>query len=138
MILLDTDTFSLLASGHPRVTERCAGAEDNVTITVVTRIEALEGRFAFVLRAANGADLLRAQEWLQRTDADLALFAPIPFNDAAAQEFDRLRQNKKLKKIGRRDLLIATIALSHRATLVTRNLRDFRQIPGLRVENWAD
>ena len=62
----------------------------------------------------------------------------IPIDDAAADEFDRMRQNKKLKKIGRADLLIAAIALANRATLVTRNLKDFRQVPGLRVENWAD
>jgi tRNA(fMet)-specific endonuclease VapC len=43
-----------------------------------------------------------------------------------------------LLEIGRADLLIASIALSRQATLVTRNLRHFRLIPGLRVENWAD
>jgi len=52
--------------------------------------------------------------------------------------FDSLRKNKKLKKIGRRDLLIAAISLAERATLVTRNLKDFRHVPGLQVENWAD
>jgi tRNA(fMet)-specific endonuclease VapC len=138
MILLDTDTFSLLAVGHPRVTARFAAATDEVTITVVTRIEALQGRFAFVLRAADRAELLRAQEWLRQTDKDLAPFAPVPFDDATAAEFDRLRQNKKLKKVGRADLLIASIALANRATLVSRNLKDFRQIPGLQLENWAD
>ena len=56
---------------------------------------------------------------------------------AAAAEFERLRANKKLKKIGRRDLLIACIALANRARLVTRNQKDFRQVPGLHVENWA-
>jgi tRNA(fMet)-specific endonuclease VapC len=35
-------------------------------------------------------------------------------------------------------MLIASIALGQRATLVTRNLRHFRQIPGLTLENWAD
>jgi len=43
-----------------------------------------------------------------------------------------------LKKVGRADLLIAAIALAHRATLVTRNVRDFQQIPGLILENWTD
>ena len=68
----------------------------------------------------------------------LGKFTIISFNAAGAAEFDRLRQDKKLKKIGRADLLIACIALAHRATLVTRNLRHFGQIPGLRLENWAD
>jgi tRNA(fMet)-specific endonuclease VapC len=36
------------------------------------------------------------------------------------------------------ELLISSIALAHRATLVTRNLRHFQQIPGLRLENWVD
>ena len=45
---------------------------------------------------------------------------------------------KKLKKSGRADLLIAAITLANRATLVTRNEKDFRQVPGLQVENWVD
>jgi tRNA(fMet)-specific endonuclease VapC len=41
-------------------------------------------------------------------------------------------------KIGRADLLVASIALANRATLVTRNLRHFREVPGLSLENWVD
>ena len=33
---------------------------------------------------------------------------------------------------------IGCITLAHRATLVTRNYDHFRQIPGLKIENWAD
>jgi tRNA(fMet)-specific endonuclease VapC len=62
----------------------------------------------------------------------------VSIDGRVALEFDRLRQNKKLKKIGRADLVIAAITLANRATLVTRNLKDFRQVPGLQVENWAD
>jgi predicted nucleic acid-binding protein len=35
------------------------------------------------------------------------------------------------------DLRIAAVALDHSATLVTRNLRDFKKVHGLHVENWA-
>jgi tRNA(fMet)-specific endonuclease VapC len=35
-------------------------------------------------------------------------------------------------------LLIASITLAQRATLVSRDLRHFRQISGLTLENWAD
>jgi tRNA(fMet)-specific endonuclease VapC len=112
MILLDTDTFTLLTRGHQKVTERVG--------------------------AANGEELLRAQRWLQGTEADLARLPVVPFDDAAIAEFDRLLGTKGLKKIGRGDLMIASIALVTKATLITRNLKDFRKIPGLQLENWAD
>ena len=138
MTILDTDIFTLLTAGHPRVVARSQQCEDTIALTVVTRIEALEGRFAFIVKASDGRQLLLAQQWLERTEQNLARFLQLPFDAAGAAEFDRLRQNKKLKKIGRRDLLIAAIALANRATLVSRNVRDFRQVPGLRAENWAD
>jgi tRNA(fMet)-specific endonuclease VapC len=137
MNLLDTDSLSLLMQGQPLIRERVEKA-DAVAITVVTRIEILQGRFASILKAADGTQLLRAQSWLERNEEYLRGVEIVPFDTAAAAEFDKLRTVKKLKKIGRADLLIASIALSRRATLVSRNLRDFQQVPGLRVENWAD
>jgi tRNA(fMet)-specific endonuclease VapC len=137
MIVLDTDTVSMLFQAHPQVSERYRRETEEIVITVVTRIEALRGRFDSVMKAADGTQLLNAQQRLEMTDSDLLTLRRLSFDIASAAEFDRLRQNKKLKKIGRGDLLIACIALAHRAKLVTRNLRDFRQVPGLQVENWA-
>jgi tRNA(fMet)-specific endonuclease VapC len=138
MITLDTDIVSMLFEGHARVSERYRREIEEVVITIVTRIEALRGRFDSIVKAADGPQLLNAQQRLAVTESDLLTLRRLPFDAASAAEFDRLRQNKKLKKIGRGDLLIACIALAHRATLVTRNLRDFRQVPGLQVDNWAD
>jgi len=36
------------------------------------------------------------------------------------------------------DLKIACIVLAYDATLLTRNVTDFAQVPELRVENWLD
>ncbi len=138
MILLDTDTLTFYLAGHPRVMENVQTAEEVPAISIISRIEVLQGRFASILKAATGDQLLLAQERLALAEDGLAKFAIIAFTAAAAAEFDRLRQNKKLKKIGRADLLIASIALAHRAILVTRNLRHFRQIPGLQLANWTD
>ena len=138
MNLLDSDSVTLLAAGHPRVTERVLSATELVATTIITRIEVLRGRFEYLLKAADGGQLQRAQQLLEQSERDLAKLVLVPIKAAAAAEFDRLRQNKKLKNIGRADLLIACIALAEPATLITRNLRHFRQVPGLKMENWAD
>lgn len=139
MKILDTDTLTLLFSGQDRVVRRHQLETDEVAITIVSWIETLQGRFAMLLTAADGEALQRAQLWLDRTVNHLvAIPNLITVDAAAAAEFDRLRENKKLKKIGRKDLLIGCLALANRATVVTRNLKDFRQIPGLQAENWAD
>lgn len=139
MHLLDTDTLTYLHAGHPQVIRRLSElADPNVATTVITRIEILRGRFDFVLKAATGPELLRAQRLLSRTEELLAQLVTIPLDERAANEFDRLRALKQLNKVGRADLLIASIALSQRATLVTRNVRHFSQIPGLIVVNWVD
>jgi tRNA(fMet)-specific endonuclease VapC len=140
MFVLDTDTLSLLFAGHSRVLARQATIPSTeIAITIVSRIEVLQGRFDFIMKAASGEQLLRAQGWLDETVRSLArVETVIPVEPAGAAEFDRLRSNKKLKKIGRGDLLIASITLAERATLVTRNVKHFRQVPGLQIENWAD
>ena len=63
----------------------------------------------------------------------------IPFDAAAARAAARIRVD--LEKIGAvigpLDLLIAGIAESRGAVLVTANLREFSRVPGLRVEDWS-
>jgi hypothetical protein len=46
--------------------------------------------------------------------------------------------NFPILQIGLDDLLIVSIALAHRATLITRNVQHFRRVPGLIVVNWVD
>ncbi|MBM3978972.1 MAG: type II toxin-antitoxin system VapC family toxin [Planctomycetes bacterium] len=50
---------------------------------------------------------------------------------------DQLRTDKKLRKVGLADVLIASIAIAHRATLVTRNTKDYAHVPNLKLDNWA-
>ena len=59
----------------------------------------------------------------------------LEFDEAAAEEFNRLKQSRL--RIGTMDLKIATIALAWSATLLSRNLRDFNRLTGLRVEDWT-
>jgi tRNA(fMet)-specific endonuclease VapC len=138
MFVLDTDTFTHLLRGQERVSLRRSQVTEEVAVTVVTRIEVLQGRFAALLKAADPEQLQQAQGRLAESERQLASFAVLPVDAAAAAEFGRLLNTKGLRRIGRGDLLIAAIALAKRATLVTRNLKDFRLVPGLQIENWAD
>src|SRR5262245_18997740 len=100
MKVLDTDMLTHLFEGHPRVVERYEQETDEMAMTIVSRIEILQGRFAALLKAANGQELRRAQHRLDQTAERLAEIPKvIPIDDSAADEFDRLRQNKKLRKI---------------------------------------
>ena len=139
MHLLDTDTLTHLYASSVKVAERLKTLEDSIVgTTIITRIELLRGRIDYLLKAETGADLLKAQTLLARTEDLLAQILIVPFNASAAEQFERLCSVRSLGKMGRADLLIASIALAHRATLVTRNLRHFRPVPGLAVVNWVD
>ena len=48
----------------------------------------------------------------------------------------RLDLERAGARIGALDLLIAAQAVALGMTVVTNNLREFRRVPGLRVENW--
>ena len=135
MIVLDTDIMTLWLLGQPVVSKRVLEASDVVATTVVNRIELVRGRFDYLLKAKDGAQLQAAQRRLDQTERQLQGLVVVPFDAQSAAEFDRLRQIKSLKPVGRADLLIASITMAQRATLVTRNLRHFRQISGLTLEN---
>lgn len=138
MFVLDTDPLTHLLRGHARVVARRSRGTEEVVLTAITRIEVLRGRFDAVLKAADGGELQRAWQRLGQTESQLAAFDVLPLDAPAAAEFDRLLKEKKLRKIGRGDLLIAAAVLANKATLVTRNTKDFGQVAGLLQENWVD
>jgi tRNA(fMet)-specific endonuclease VapC len=139
MYLLDPDTLTHLHAGNSNVLARLKSVIDiEVGITIITKVEVVRGRIDYLVKAESGASLLKAQELLFRTETLLSELLIIPIDRPASTEFDRLRDISKFRKIGRADLLIASITLANRAILVTRNLRHFKQITALKVENWVD
>jgi len=62
-----------------------------------------------------------------------------PFDYLAAIQFGQLRADltKSGKVIGPYDMMIAGHARALGLILVTNNMKEFRRVPGLRVENWA-
>ncbi len=138
MILLDTDMLTLVFQGNTGVQERLRSAEESVATTIITWMEILQGRFDSIFKAADADQLQRAHRRLLDSESQLRTLPINPIDESVAQQFEQLLRNKKLKKIGRGDLLIASFAVAKNATLAARNLRDFQRIPGLKAVNWAD
>ncbi len=108
----------------------------DVFISVISAQESLGGWLAVINGQKSGTAQVKCyQQFRQSMDA-LAKFSLIDFDHEAALRFEALRQQPP--RIGTMDLKIAAICLTHDAVLLSRNLRDFEQIPGLRVRNWLD
>jgi len=91
-----------------------------------------------LIKASKPDELLAAQLRFDTQEHLIQQRTIVRFDSKAADQFSQLNKSKKLRQIGRADLLISAITLSIDAILVTRNLKHFRQIPRLKVENWVD
>ncbi len=70
-------------------------------------------------------------------EAFVTVFEVLAFDEEAARTHAEVRYALRSAPIGERDLLIAAIALPRSLILVTHNVREFRRVPGLRVEDWV-
>jgi len=136
LFLLDTDHLTLYHMGHPPLLQNLLRhLADELAISVVTVEEQLTG-WQRALRQARD-DVRRAQiyERMARTVEGLAGWRVIPLSASAlARHATLIRQRLNVPS---NDLKIAATALEENATVVTRNLRDFRRVPGLQCEDWT-
>jgi tRNA(fMet)-specific endonuclease VapC len=139
VILLDTDHLSILnrpgtAAAEDLMARVEAASGERVTITIISVVEQFRGWAAAINRAKDVAEEIRAYAGLSQVVEILRGMTVVPFDAAAADELVRLRSRKP--RIGSMDLKIAAIALARDALLLSANLRDFRRVSGLRVEDW--
>jgi tRNA(fMet)-specific endonuclease VapC len=88
-----------------------------------------------------GAARRGSERLVERVREVLTMAAVIlPFDAEAAAVYGPLRAEleRQGKRLDEPDLRIASIALSRELTLVTGNVRHFRRVPGLAVENWLE
>lgn len=83
---------------------------------------------------------VRVHENLTKQWTFLNRFVSLAFDDQAAEAYGRIRANIKKAgtPVGPNDLLIAAIAVSNNCILVSHNIKEFRQITGLDVEDWEE
>lgn len=128
MKLLDTDIcIHLLNAREPVLLEWFqAHSPLELALCSVVRAELLWG-------ARNSA---RVEENLERVRVFSAPLKSLAFDDDCAEHYAVIRADLAARgtPIGPNDTLIAAIALAHKATLVTRNQREFKRIENLRIE----
>jgi tRNA(fMet)-specific endonuclease VapC len=125
--LLDTDVAIHLRDGDEVVTAKVAALTGAILLSVTSRVE-LEGG---VYR-----DIAQASVRRPRLDAILAALPVLAFDDTAADAYRKIVESAGYSRRKILDRMIAAQALVHRATLVTRNAIDFRDVPGLDLMVW--
>ena len=133
---LDTDILTLFQEGHAIVRRRVLQVPlQSISTTVLSVEEQLSGWYAEVRRAKRKDKLAWVYHRLAENVHFLSSLQILEFTVSAMDRYDELRRLKL--KIGRTDLRIAATAIEHGATLITRNVHDFQQVPGLAMEDWS-
>lgn len=111
----------LIADAYPPLTARVADTEAGaIVVSSIAFAEVIWG-------SANGKPPI-----LSLLDAFALQIPVLPFDEAAARAYGDIPFKR-----GSFDRLIAAHALSLDLTVISRNTKDFADVPGLRVENWT-
>jgi tRNA(fMet)-specific endonuclease VapC len=97
--------------------------------------EQTRGAHAAIQAARRSAEVIWCYGLLETILNDFTTMTVRPFDDAAAMTFSGLKA--ACARVGMMDLRIASIALSRELTLLTRNRRDFGNVPNLITEDWT-
>ncbi len=140
MIVLDSDHMSVLERREQPAVEHLLTrlaelSPSKVMTTVISYEEQMRGWMAYIARARSMTQQITAYNRLLSQLENYRRIPVLGFDEAAAAAFQRLRRG--YRRTGAMDLKIAAIVLSQDAILLSRNLRDFGQIPDLHVEDWT-
>jgi tRNA(fMet)-specific endonuclease VapC len=143
LIILDTQHISQLqlsdTDSGARLQSRLEQLPDEeIWVTALSPYEQLSESFGRINATSKQLDKqVREFEFLVRLMNYYAGWRGriLPFDQDAARVLSQFPP-QLIRRIGPRDSRIAAIALAHDATLLSANLPDFQQVPGLRVEDW--
>ena len=129
--MLDTDICIYIIKRKPlRVLERLESIQpDQLSMSAITFAELMNGAKKSQRVEANVSRLNSLGEILEICSFDQQ--AAIAYGDV------RSSLEKRGEVIGPHDLLIAAHALSLDRMLITNNVREFKRVKGLKVDNWS-
>ena len=128
--LLDTNVCIRYLNGQSPATRLRLQQTDpaNVFLCSVVKAELLFG----------AAKSRASQQTLSKLERFFSAFESFPFDDPAAPVYAKVRAELERQgtPIGPNDLMIASIALARKLTVVTANTREFARVDGLQWEDW--
>jgi tRNA(fMet)-specific endonuclease VapC len=134
LYMLDTNVCWFIIRERPANVlvkmQTCVDAQQRIVISAITYAEM---RFGSIGKKASPKHAGLVSAFVARLDGVL------PWDAAAVDETTRIRVElaKVGTPIGTNDAAIAGHALVADAVLVTNNLREFKRVPGLRIEDWT-
>jgi tRNA(fMet)-specific endonuclease VapC len=111
-----------------------SSVDQQIVTTIVSVEEQMRGWLALIRRERDPERQVDAYDRLRQMMRFYEGWEILTFDPAASSRFTALRRQRI--RIGSQDLKIASIVLENNALLLSANLRDFQQVPGLRVEDW--
>lgn len=130
--LLDTNIcIHLIQRQPPAVLARFAALRrGDVAMSAITHAELRYG-----VERCSAATRDQADRALRALTEEIPV---LPFDAAAGETYGHLRAAVRDRQRDALDRLIASHAVAHQLILVTNNTADFKDYPGLRLENWVD
>ena len=128
--MLDTDIVIYTIKNKPSVVREAFKAHyGQICISTITLMELVYG----AEKSSN------PERNLQDVEGLAARLDVLDYNNHAAVHTGQIRAElaKAGKPIGPYDQMIAGHSRSQGLILVTNNMREFKRVPGIRVENWA-
>ena len=139
MFLLDTDYAGIIRrKAEPDQPAQAADAPfcpDGLLLSDRGLPRTSDGPNLYVSRARDALGAVRGYHILEQILVHFKA-ARVCRSTTGRRRFEALRGQRV--RIGTMDLRIAAIALVSDMTVLTRNLRDFQQVPLLRVDDWTD
>jgi tRNA(fMet)-specific endonuclease VapC len=126
--LIDTNIAILLIEGDAATLQRVDALTEVPLLSVVSTVELEAGLYEY---GREDADLRR------RLDLLLSRVEELPFTSQEVAAYGRIVAAMGYSRRMIIDRMIAATALSQNASLLTANPRDFRNIPGLTIEDWS-
>jgi len=134
MYIFDTDSLSNIVKSRP-------------SPQLLKKLKGLPSEFQYTT-SINVAEIYYGAFRSTKTEKILKVFEEtvfpnvtiLPFDEETAQVYGQLKAKLEKRGISKSepDLRIASISLQHKFILISGNVRHFKDIPRLRIENWLE